>query len=53
MSDEVTDQLIANDILIYGRSYVKFSIDEKGNLIRERISPLDFEMEDLDESRSQ
>ena len=52
-NDEVTDKLLTSDILSYGIAYVKFSLDKDGNLIRERIHPLDFEMEGLDESRNQ
>lgn len=47
---EETEKKITEDILIYGSGIVKTSIDENGNLKRERIDPKDIYWEEKPES---
>ena len=45
MTEDMIDQLLMNDLMYFGIAFIKVTVDENGNIIRERINPYEIDKE--------
>lgn len=41
--EQVTDMILQSDLITYGVAFIRLTVDEEGNVVRERIHPLEIE----------